>query len=74
MFSIARLIRLAINPVRSPTRNANDHFKKTYCKTWILDLLLQSCLKRSFSLILHEKEKEDRLLSKLNEMFWDSQV
>lgn len=46
-------MRVAIRPVSSPTRNASDHFKNMYCSTWADDLLLQSCLKRSFSLILH---------------------
>lgn len=53
MFSTARLMSVAIRPVSSPTRNASNHFKNTYCKTCVDDLLLQSCLKRSFSLILH---------------------
>ncbi|KAL3829490.1 hypothetical protein ACJIZ3_018292 [Penstemon smallii] len=43
---------IAINPVKSPTRNASNHFENTYCKTSTFDLLLQSCLKRSFSFIL----------------------
>lgn len=50
---MARLMREAMTPVRRPTRKANVHFKKMYCSTSPLDLLLQSCLNRSFSLILH---------------------
>lgn len=55
MFSMARLMRVAMIPVRSPTRQANVHFEHMYCNTWTLDLLLQSCLNRSFSLILNSK-------------------
>lgn len=60
MFSTARLMRVAIKPVKRPTRQASDHFKKIYCNTCTLDLLLQSCLNRSFSLILQKGKSPDQ--------------
>uniref|UniRef100_A0A0A9D4U5 Uncharacterized protein n=1 Tax=Arundo donax TaxID=35708 RepID=A0A0A9D4U5_ARUDO len=51
MFSMARLMRDAMTPVRRPTRNAIAHLRKMYCSTSTFDRLRQSCLNRSFSII-----------------------
>lgn len=54
-FSTARLL---VNPIRAtspPIKKHNNHFMNMYWKIWILPLVLQSCLKKSFSAILKVK-------------------